>query len=97
MMADILTKIDMAKELASKIDFVNQEQAKTIIDTFLDDIISNIASGKKIQFKDFGSFEKKHRAATSGRNPKTGEAIDIAARDFPKFTVGKKFKEVVNS
>lgn len=50
-----------------------------------------------MQLIDFGSFEKKHKDASTGRNPKTGEAIQISARDYPKFTVGKKFKDTVNS
>ena len=96
-MAENLSKADIAKQLSEKLGFLNQAQAKETIDVFLEEIVSNVANGNKIQFLGFGSFEKKHRDATTGKNPKTGEAINIPARDVPKFTAGKQFKDTVNS
>jgi DNA-binding protein HU-beta len=95
-MTDTLGKNDLVKLVAGKVDSLNQEQTKEVIETFLEEIVANVANGNKLQLLGFGSFEKKHKAASTGRNPKTGEPIEISARDYPKFTVGKNFKEVVN-
>ena len=95
-MADTLGKNDLVKLVVDKVDSLNQDQTKEVIETFLQEIVANVANGNKLQLLGFGSFEKKHKVASTGRNPKTGEPIEISARHYPKFTVGKNFKEVVN-
>lgn len=96
-MAKTLSKNDLTKSLAEKLEFLNQTQAKEAIDTFLADIAQNVANGNNVQLLGFGSFEKKHKKATTGRNPRTGAELKISARDYPKFSAGKNFKEIVNS
>jgi len=55
-----------------------------------------VASGKKISMMGFGTFKLTHRKARKGRNPKTGEEIEIKASNSPTFTAGKGFKELCN-
>jgi DNA-binding protein HU-beta len=62
----------------------------------LDTIADCVTEGKKVTFLGFGSFEPRARAARVGRNPKTGEALEIKASVTPGFTASKSFKDKVN-
>jgi DNA-binding protein HU-beta len=66
------------------------------IEAVIDAITQAVASGDGVQLVGFGSFTQGSRAARTGRNPATGEAIAIAAAKTVKFTPGKAFKDVVN-
>ena len=55
-----------------------------------------VAAGEKVSIIGFGTFEKKHRDARTGRNPATGKAMQFAASDTPVFKAGKAFKDKVN-
>jgi len=66
------------------------------LDTLLDVVKNAVATGDTVQLIGFGSFGSGTRAARTGRNPKTGEAIKIAAAKTVKFTAGKAFKDAVN-
>jgi DNA-binding protein HU-beta len=67
------------------------------LDTLLDVVKNAVATGDTVQLIGFGSFGSGKRAARTGRNPKTGEAIKIAAAKTVKFTAGKAFKDAVNT
>ncbi len=66
------------------------------LDATLDAITAALASGEKVQLTGFGTFERRHRAARMGRNPRTGEAVPIAAANVPAFKAGKALKDSVN-
>ena len=66
-----------------------------VLDAFETTVTKNVASGEKIAWTGFLSFEKAHRAARTGRNPATGETINVPAANVPKVKVGKKFKDAV--
>ncbi|VXC80257.1 HU, DNA-binding transcriptional regulator, beta subunit [Burkholderia sp. 8Y] len=66
------------------------------INAVLETITSDVAAGNTVQLIGFGTFGSGERAARTGRNPSTGEAIEIAAAKTVKFTVGKAFKDAVN-
>jgi DNA-binding protein HU-beta len=66
------------------------------LDAITEAIKAGVAGGETIQLVGFGSFGSGQRAAREGRNPKTGEALQIAAAKTVKFTAGKAFKEAVN-
>ncbi len=66
-----------------------------VLDAFESTVMKGVASGEKIAWTGFLSFEKAHRAERSGRNPATGAAITVPAANVPKVKVGKKFKDAV--
>ena len=70
--------------------------AEDAINAVLETISKTVAAGDTVQLIGFGSFGTGERAARTGRNPQTGEAIDIAAAKTVKFTAGKGFKDAVN-
>ncbi len=62
----------------------------------LDAITDAVKSGEKVSITGFGTFERRERAARTGRNPQTGAEVDIAASKSPAFKPGKSFKDAVN-
>jgi DNA-binding protein HU-beta len=70
--------------------------AAASVDAVLDAITSALKGGDKVQISGFGTFEVRHRAARTGRNPQTGATIQIAASKAPAFKAGKALKEAVN-
>lgn len=70
--------------------------AAASVDAVLDAITSALRGGDKVQISGFGTFEVRHRAARTGRNPQTGASIQIAASKAPAFKAGKALKEAVN-
>ncbi|MEG4497569.1 HU family DNA-binding protein [Microcoleus sp. F10-C6] len=72
-----------------------KKQAALVIRAFLDSIVEGVASGEKVTLVGFGTFEARDRQAREGRNPKTGETMDIPATVVPAFSAGKGFKDAV--
>lgn len=67
-----------------------------VVDATLDTITKALRKGDKVTFTGFGTFERRHREARMGRNPQTGEAVQIKASNVPAFKAGKAFKDAVN-
>ena len=81
--------------VASEVGIAKSAAAETI-DAFLATVTNAVVKGDPVQLIGFGSFSTGARAARAGRNPKTGEALQIAASTTVKFTAGKAFKDAVN-
>jgi len=89
-----LNKTDLVASVAEKTDLTKKEAEKVIAEVFAS-IEEALAKGDKVQLVGFGTFEVKERAARVGRNPRTGEQIEIAATRVPVFKAGKALKEAV--
>ena len=90
-----MSKAKLTKEIAAKTG-CSQQQANEFINAFVESVQGNVSTGEPVTIVGFGTFYKTHRKATTGRNPRTGEPIQIKAANQPKFRAGKKFKEAVN-
>ena len=90
-----MTKADLVDVIADSAD-LSKTKAEEAINLILDSIKASVAKGNTVQLIGFGSFSLGSRAARMGRNPKTGEAIKIAASKTIKFSAGKTFKDIVN-
>lgn len=86
----------MALEISDELD-MSKKDAKAFIKSVFDNLAENMAEGHEINIPGFGKFRAKHRAARTGRNPKTGEATEIAAKTVPNFLAAKQLKETVNA
>ena len=89
-----MNKADLVKLAAANAD-LTQRQVEAVLDALIDTIINAVADGDKVLLVGFGTFEAAQRSAREGRNPQTGEVIDIPATTVPKFSAGKAFKEAV--
>lgn len=76
---------------------ISKAAAGRILSTVLETIVKTVAKKQDVQLLGFGTFKASKRAARTGKNPRTGEAIKIAAATVPKFTPGASFKTAVNS
>ncbi|MCB0992471.1 MAG: HU family DNA-binding protein [Acidimicrobiales bacterium] len=75
---------------------VTKAQAEAVIDAFCESCVSAAKNGDKVSWPGFGSFQASHRAARTGRNPRTGEPVEIAASTGLKFTAAKAVKDSLN-
>lgn len=91
-----MNKTEMVAMVAEKAS-MSKKNAGVAVDATLNAITDAIAKGDKVQLVGFGTFETKHRAARTGKNPRTGEALTIAAATMPSFKPGKGLKDAVNS
>ena len=87
--AELITAIEEESELS-------KAKAEFALNSIMDNIKKAVTKGDSVQLIGFGTFGSGKRAARVGRNPKTGEAIKIAAAKTVKFTAGKAFKDAVN-
>jgi DNA-binding protein HU-beta len=71
-------------------------QADAAVGAVVDCVIAAVAKGEKVTVPGFGTFETRHRAARKGRNPQTGDVIDIDASDAPAFKPATAFKQAVS-
>jgi DNA-binding protein HU-beta len=89
-----MNKTELVKAVAERAELTQKDAAK-VLDALFDTITQTLAKEEKIQLIGFGTFEVRDRAARKGRNPQTGEEIDIAASKVPAFKAGKELKEAV--
>ncbi len=89
-----MNKTELIALVAEKSQLTKKD-AESAVQAMMDAIGETLSAGEKIQLTGFGSFEVKHREARIGRNPKTKEAIEIAATDVPVFKAGKALKDQV--
>ena len=89
-----INKKELTEAVAEKVDMSKKDVAM-VLETMLDEVTEEMRKGNKVTFTGFGTFKTNNRAARQGRNPQTGETIQIAARTVPKFTAGKGLKEAV--
>ena len=90
-----LTKEELIAEIAEETGFTKKDSDKAL-EAVIKAITSSLAKGNKLQLVGFGSFDVRKREARKGRNPQTGQEIDIAARKVPVFTAGKALKDAVD-
>ena len=91
----IMNKTELIAEVALKSE-LSKKDAERAVNATIDAITEALVKEDKIQLVGFGSFEVKHRVARMGRNPKTKEAIQIAASKVPVFKAGKALKDEVS-
>lgn len=90
-----MNKTDLVSNIAEKTEFTKKDAEKAL-NAVLATIEEALAKGDKVQLVGFGTFEVRERAARTGRNPQTGEDIQIAAAKVPAFKPGKALKDAVN-
>lgn len=87
-----MNKAEFVAKIADKAG-LTRKQAETAVAAFTQTVTESLKEGDKVQLMGFGTFEVKDRPARTGRNPATGEAIEIAASRAPVFKAGKSFKD----
>lgn len=87
-----MNKQDLVKHLAAEAD-VSNKQAEAVLNALTATVLDIVGAGNELAIADLGKFSSAHRAAKTGRNPKTGEVIQIAAKRAPKFSPAKALRD----
>ena len=90
-----MNKAELVEAVASAAN-LSKADAGRAVDAVVGSIASSLSNGEQVAVVGFGTFSVKHRAARAGRNPRTGEAIQIQASNVPGFKAGKALKDAVN-
>ena len=91
-----LTKADIADRLADKFD-IDRQEAKVLVELFFEEIRVALEKGEPVKLSGFGNFAIRDKNSRPGRNPKTGESVDISARRVVTFRPGIKFRERIEN
>jgi integration host factor subunit beta len=89
-----MNKIDIINKVAEDMK-LNQKVTKIAVDTIVDTIKQAIVKGERVEIRGFGSFTIRQYKAYKGRNPKTGQLVDVRPKKLPYFKVGKELKEMI--
>ncbi|MES1942029.1 integration host factor subunit beta [Salinisphaera sp. T5B8] len=92
-----MTKSELIERLVQRQAHMSHRDVELAVKLLLDDVIAELASGGRVEIRGFGSFSVHHRPARRGRNPKTGESVDIPRKYVPHFKPGKELRERVNT
>src|SRR6201987_3283714 len=90
-----MTKADLVDKVTSLGDLTRRD-GEIIVDTLFESVIGALKSGDKIEIRGFGSFPTRQRNARIGRNPKTGDKVDVPAKRVPFFKPSKELRDSVN-
>ena len=91
-----MTKADLIDEV-SKLAELTRKDSEVIVETIFDSIVRSLRVGDKIEIRGFGSFRTRQRKPRVGRNPKTGERVEVPAKKIPFFKPSKELKDLVNT
>ena len=91
-----MTKADLIDEV-SRLAELTRKDSEVIVETIFDSVVRSLRAGDKIEIRGFGSFRTRQRKPRVGRNPKTGDRVEVPAKKIPFFKPSKELKDLVNS
>ncbi len=92
----IVTKSELIAEISNANPHLRSADVEIIVSTIFEQITLALAHGSRVELRGFGAFTIKHRDARTGRNPRTGEAVEVDEKIVPFFKAGKELRERVN-
>ncbi len=91
-----MTKADLVEEV-SRVSDLTKKDAESIVETVFLSVIRALHAGDKVELRGFGSFRLRRREPRKGRNPKTGDRVDVPSKQVPYFKPGKELKDLINA
>ena len=92
-----MTKSELIARLAEANPHLYQRDVERIVTTIFDEITAALARGDRVELRGFGAFSVKERGSRVGRNPRTGDAVEVASKFIPYFKTGKQLRERLNN
>lgn len=92
-----MTKSELIARLAAANPHLYHRDVERIVTTVFEEVTAALARGDRVELRGFGAFSVKERGARVGRNPRTGEAVDVSAKYVPYFKTGKQLREALNT
>lgn len=90
-----MTKAELVEDV-SRVADLNRKEAELVVDTVFQSVIDALHRGEKVELRGFGSFRLRQRDSRRGRNPKTGDAVDVPPKSVPYFKPGKELRDLIN-
>lgn len=91
-----MIRSELIQKLADENPHLYQRDVERIVSTFFEEIIEAMVRGERVELRGFGAFSVKHRDAREGRNPRTGESVDVEEKSVPFFKTGKLLRDRLN-
>lgn len=91
-----MIKSELVQVIADKNPHLFQRDVENIVNAILDEISDALSRGDRVELRGFGAFSVKHREARSGRNPRTGDSVEVEEKWVPFFKTGKELRERLN-
>jgi integration host factor subunit beta len=91
-----MIRSELVKKLEADNPGLTPDEVERIVDLFFNQIIQRLADGGRVELRGFGAFSTRERKPRKGRNPRTGEAVDVPAKSVPYFKPGKEVRERLN-
>ena len=91
-----MTKAELVNEVARSTQ-LTKKHAEIIVNTVFDSIVDSLQNGEKIELRGFGSFRIRQRGSRIGRNPKTGDRVQVPPKKIPYFKPGKELRDLLNT
>lgn len=92
-----MIRSELVQALARENPELRLEEVEQVVDIFFDEISGRLAEGGRVELRGFGAFSTRLRDARKGRNPRTGEAVEVPQKRAPYFKAGKEMRERLNS
>ena len=91
-----MIRSELLQELHKDNPDLRAEEIEQVVDIFFDEITQRLAEGGRVELRGFGAFSTRERDARVGRNPRTGEAVNVPAKRVPYFKAGKEIRKRLN-
>lgn len=91
-----MTKSELIERLIDRLEHLSAKDVETAIKEIIEMMANTLETGERIEIRGFGSFSLHYRAPRTGRNPKTGESVELTGKYVPHFKPGKELRERVN-
>jgi integration host factor subunit beta len=91
-----MIRSELVQKIADENPHLYQRDVERIVATIFDEIIEAMARGDRVELRGFGAFSVKHREARTGRNPRTGESVEVEEKHVPFFKTGKLLRDRLN-
>ncbi len=91
-----MTKADLIEEVSKAVEMTRKD-SEAIVETIFDSIVKALRGNQKIEIRGFGSFRTRQRRPRIGRNPKTGDKVEVPAKTIPYFKPSKELKDLINA
>lgn len=91
-----MIRSELLQELHKDNPDLRSEEIEQVVDVFFDEIAKRLAEGGRVELRGFGAFSTRDRAARTGRNPRTGETVEVPAKSVPYFKAGKEIRKRLN-
>ncbi|WP_448585981.1 integration host factor subunit beta [Thermaurantiacus sp.] len=92
-----MIRSELIEAIASANPHLTQRDAERVVATILDAIAETLAAGGRVELRGFGAFSTRQRGSRTGRNPRTGAPVAVAAKRVPHFKPGKELRERLNA